>query len=246
MYPIETIELTKIYRKTSQGIEGIEKISLKLSEGQILSLLGPNGAGKTTFIKIISSQILPDSGEVFIYGNPLCKIIKESQILIRQQIGYLPETPFFYAKLTGWEFARFMESIYNCPLEEGGSLSFHSIADAFNLTSHLNKLIASYSQGMLRKLVLCFAITFGKKIIILDEPSNGLDPDSYLTLKDILRECRAQKRAILLSTHHLSLAQEIADEIAIFHQGHIKCKVKNDGSVEVLYKKIIHEVKNIE
>jgi len=239
VYPLETYHLTKIYRKTSEGVEGIENVNIKVSEGEIIAILGPNGAGKTTFIKMVCSQIRPDKGTVLMDGISIWDK-KEGKIFeIRRRVGYAPEVPFFYAKLTGWELARFMESIYDYGLEEGGSLSFKNISDAFSLTPHLNKLVSSYSHGTLRKLILAFAISFGTRLIVLDEPSNGLDPTSYLILRDILRECRTQGRAILLSTHQLSMAQEIADYIAIFFRGNMKCFVKNDQSVERLYMEVV-------
>lgn len=240
MYPLETIELTKVYRRRPDGVEGIEDASLQLSDGQIIAVLGPNGAGKTTFIKMVTCQIVPDRGRVLILGTPINQSVKESNFSIRRRIGYAPENPFFYGRLTGWEFARFMESIYNYPLDEGGTLGFRSVASAFALTPHLSKLVDTHSHGTLRKLILAFAITFGTRILVLDEPSNGLDPDSYLALRDILHECRSQGRAILLSTHQLSMAQELADDIAIFHKGRMKPLLKNDGSVETLFKQVVH------
>lgn len=240
MYPLETIELTKAYRRKSDGVEGIENASLKLPDSKIIAILGPNGSGKTTFIKMITCQTVPDKGKVLILGTPINQSVKESNFSIRRRIGYAPENPFFYGRLTGWEFARFMESIYDHPLDEGGILGFRSVVSAFALTPHLDKLVDAYSHGTLRKLILAFAIAFGTRIMVLDEPSNGLDPDSYLALRDILRECRTRGRSILLATHQLSMAQELADDIAIFHKGRMKSLLENDGSVESLFKQVVH------
>lgn len=234
--------LTKIYRKTFDGIEGIEGVSINLQQGEVLALIGPNGAGKTTLIKIITTQLRPDSGEVFIYNYPLLGIIKEPRFFeLRRQIGYAPEMPFFYSKLTGWEFARFLASIYESKLDEGGNLSFVNIANILNLTQNLGKMISTYSQGMIRKLMISFAIAFGKKLIILDEPSNGLDPDSYLMLKELIKECKSQGRTVFLSTHHLSLAEDTADKIAMLYKGHLKAFVPNNKNIEEFYKSVINK-----
>jgi ABC-2 type transport system ATP-binding protein len=240
---LKTQNLTKVYSITKDRIEGIKDVSLEVSAGEILALLGPNGAGKTTFIRMICSELTPDSGEVLIEGVSVLKK-KKGHMDIRRRVGYAPENPFFYGKLTGWEFARFIESIYNYGLAEGDSLSFCNIAERMELTTHLDKLVGSYSQGMLRKIILCFAIAFGTRLIILDEPSNGLDPDSYLALREILFECRLKNRAILLSTHQLAMAQELADDVAVFSMGRMQCLVKNMSSVEDIYKKAVagHEV----
>ncbi len=238
VYSLETHNLTKIYRRLENRIEGIEDVSLKVEQGNILALLGPNGAGKSTFIKAVTSVLRPDSGEILIDGKSILTAKKLKKI--KRHVGYAPEMPYFYTKLTGLEFASFVAKVYECDLDEGGELSFVQLSKRFGLERHLSKLVNTYSQGMLRKTVLCFAIAFGKRLIILDEPSNGLDPDSYLVLRDILHDCKTQNRAVLLSTHQLFIAQEVADKIAICKDGHIHSFVHRGQSVEELYKKIVH------
>jgi len=235
MVPLKTVRLTKVYARKASDIEGIADVSLQVSSGEILSLLGPNGAGKTTFIRMVCSGVIPDSGDVIMDGVSVIKKSK-GQLQVRRRVGYAPENPFYYGKLTGWEFAHFLESVYGQCLQKGESLSFASLAERLQLIPHLDKLIAAYSKGTLRKLILVLAIAFGTRLIVLDEPSNGLDPDSYLTLREILFECRLKNRAVLLSTHQLAMAQELADTIAVFSKGKMECLVRNEGSVEDLYK----------
>lgn len=238
MHPLKTVNLTKIYARRGQIIEGIADVTLTVSAGEVLSLLGPNGAGKTTFIKMLCSQVTPDEGEVIIDGLPILKKPK-GFLSVRRSIGYAPETPFFYSNLTGWEFARFLESVYGFSLEQGNLLSFVNVANRLHLTPQLGKLVGTYSKGTLRKLILSFAIAFGRRLIILDEPSNGLDPDSYLILRELLLECKGANRAILLSTHQLTMAQDVADTIVVFVQGRMRCLAKNTASVEDFYKSAV-------
>lgn len=235
MIPLETVKLTKIYARKGNAIEGIADVSLQVSSGEILSLLGPNGAGKTTFIRMICSGLTPDSGDVLMGGISVIKKTK-GHLQVRRTVGYAPENPFYYGKLTGWEFAHFLESVYRYSLDEGKDLSFVSLSERFQLTPHLDKLIGAYSKGTLRKLIIALAVAFGTRLIILDEPSNGLDPDSYLNLREILFECRARERAVLLSTHQLAMAQELGNTIAIFSNGKMQCLVRNENNVEELYK----------
>ncbi len=240
VYPLETIALSKIYQINNGRIEGITDANLRIEEGQILALLGPNGAGKTTFIRVVCSELRPDRGKVLMDGISILESNSKECIDIRRKVGYAPEIPFFYGKLTGWELSHFMESIYGYRLDEGGSLSFKHISEALALAPHLHKQVGVYSQGTVQKLMLAYAIAFGRRLIILDEPSNSLDPDSYMALRSILYDCRSRKRAILLSTHQLSMAQELADEVAIISQGRMQLKLmKNNSNIEELYIKAV-------
>lgn len=236
---LEVRNLTKIYRKLEERVEGIENASLKISAGEIIGLIGPNGAGKTTLIKLITTVLEPDSGEILFEGERMDKGSK-------RKIGYVPENPFFYTNLKGWELARFMESIYQANLEDGGRLSFVQLAKRLNVEEHLGKFVSSYSQGILRKFLLSLAIAFGTRLIILDEPTNGLDPDSYISLKEILKECREDNRAVLIATHQLPMAQEIVDKIAICYNGRIQSFTIKDETVEELYRNIVHRNREVQ
>lgn len=239
MYLLETDSLTKIYNTKADGeIEGIKDISLRVKKGEITGLLGPNGAGKTTFIKLVCSIIQPDRGRVLVEG--ILMDSSPASIEIRRKIGYAPENPFFYNHLTGREMGNFIASVYGTTIEEGGGLSFISVAERLQLSPHLDKYINHYSQGMLRKLAISCAIAFGSHLIILDEPSNGLDPDSYFTLRELLRECKGEGRGILLSTHQLSMVQELADRVAIFNRGQLQDIAVTDNDVERQYIKAVH------
>jgi len=230
---LETVNLTKIYRTYNNRIEGIKNINLQLNLNEVKAVLGPNGSGKSTFIKMLCSEITPDSGSIYFFGES--SLYSRNMHKLKKDVGYAPEIPFLYSKLTGREFSQFMSGIYGKDVDEGGSLSFNQIVSGFDLDVHMTKMISNYSQGTIRKLILAYAISFGEKLIILDEPSNGLDPTSYLYLLELLKECKRKNRAVLLSTHQLSMVEDISDNLVLFYNGEMKYNGKIPKDIKNFY-----------
>ncbi len=232
---VKSNNLTKVYREYNQGIEGIANANFIINRGETVGLIGANGAGKSTLIKLIVGILEPDSGSVKINDIASGDFKRKSP---HRYLGYSPETFFFVSKLTGWEYIEFLSSIYMKDMNEDKDISFIEIAKEINLYDNLNKLLTKYSQGMLRKLSICTAIYFGTELIILDEPTNGLDPDSYIALRNILTRIKSKNRTILLSTHQMTFVDEVCDRLLVCKQGELFQPQKSNLTAEEVYKKI--------
>ena len=213
---IEAYGLTKVYGKN--GYLAVDALTLTVSAGEVFGFLGPNGAGKTTTIKLLVGLLTPTSGRAKIDGHD----IQSDSIEAKRQIGYVPDNPFLYDKLTGNEFMDFIADLYAM---DGGEWRRNEIKKHFELvglTDRADHLIGSYSRGMRQKMALASALLHKPKALLLDEPTVGLDPSSIRTLKDILRtQSREQGTAVFLSTHTLEVAAEVCDRVGIFNKGRL-------------------------
>jgi len=207
---IETIKLTKQYFK----LAAVKDLDLAVQAGEIFGFLGPNGAGKTTTLRIIGGLIQPTRGTARIFGHDVLK----DPVAARQIIGFIPDRPFLYQKLTGEEFLRFIAQIWSLD-DRKSKMEMDRLLEIFDLSDWRDELIESYSHGMKQKLVMVSALLHEPKAIVIDEPFVGLDPRATRLVKDIFLEYRRKGCAILLSTHTLSVAEEIADRIGIIHLG---------------------------
>ncbi|MDD5223749.1 MAG: ABC transporter ATP-binding protein [bacterium] len=207
---IETIKLTKQYFK----LTAVKDLDLNVQAGEIFGFLGPNGAGKTTTLRIIGGLIQPTRGTVRVFGHDVLK----DPVAARQIIGFIPDRPFLYQKLTGEEFLRFIAQIWGLD-DRKAKMEMDRLLEIFDLSEWRDELIESYSHGMKQKLVMVSALLHEPKAIVIDEPFVGLDPRATRLVKDIFQEYRRKGCAILLSTHTLSVAEEIADRIGIIHLG---------------------------
>jgi len=225
---IKTIDLTKQFDK----ITAINKLSIEVEKGEIFGFLGPNGAGKTTTIKLLIGLLHPTSGEAFIDSK---SIIRE-RLDIKKIIGYIPDQPFVYPKLTGEEFLKFVAQLYGVDSPDKKILELLSM---FELASFKNDMIETYSHGMSQKLVMSACFIHEPKVIFVDEPMVGLDPKSIRLVKDIFKEKAKNGTTIFMSTHTLDLAQDICSRIAIINMGRlialgtIKDLIKLGGSEEL-------------
>lgn len=204
---IKVRELTKRFGT----LLAVDDLSLEIHEGEIFGFLGPNGAGKTTTIKLLTGLLRPDKGKISIGGYD----IQNDYISAKQLIGYVSDFPFLYDKLTGREFLSFVSGIYSINCQD----TIEELLSLFNIEEYGDKLIEEYSHGMRQKLVICSVLLHNPKVIIIDEPMVGLDPRSSKILKDTLRERANQGVAIFLSTHTLSVAEELCTKIGVIHQG---------------------------
>jgi ABC-2 type transport system ATP-binding protein len=190
---IELADLTKQYGSTL----AVDHLNLRVAKGEIFGFIGPNGAGKTTTIRMATE---PEAA--------------------KRIIGFIPDRPFLYEKLTGMEFMRFVADLYGC-----GDGLFHQKAERlliqFSLYDWADHLIEAYSHGMKQRLIIASALLHEPRVIIVDEPMVGLDPAGIRMVKDLLRELAASGTTIFMSTHTLEIAEDLCDRIGVIHHGRL-------------------------
>jgi ABC-2 type transport system ATP-binding protein len=209
---IELINLTKRYG----NITAISDINLTIPSGQFFGFLGPNGAGKTTTIKTIVGLLKPTSGTVKVEGFD----VQKEPIRAKQVVGFIPDKPFIYEKLTGREFLRFVAGLYEVNGNEVDT-RIEQLLEMFELADWKDELIESYSHGMRQKIVMSSALLHQPKVIVVDEPMVGLDPKGARQVKKIFKEICARGTTIFMSTHTLEIAEQMCDYIAIIQKGTI-------------------------
>ncbi len=202
--------ISKNFGKT-QILKGL---SLLVNEGEIFGFIGPNGAGKSTTMKIIMDFIKPTEGEVYIFGR------KNSDPSVRRRVGFLPEHPYFYANVTGWEFLRFLQLTSGVALEE-----FRRRVDYYGeklqISWALDKKLSEYSKGMLQRFGLLQVVVGEPDLLILDEPMSGLDPIGRRLVMDLMAELRDRGKTIFFSTHILPDVERICDRAAVIVKGEV-------------------------
>jgi ABC-2 type transport system ATP-binding protein len=224
---IELINVSKRYG-TKIAVEGL---NLHIEKGELFAFLGPNGAGKTTTIKMMCGLLFPTEGQVRVGGFDL----RTQGDQARQLISYLPDVPYLYDKLTGREFLRFIADMYGMPRDKAAK-KIDQVIEEFELGEFVDDLTERYSHGMRQRTVFASALLHEPQVLIVDEPTVGLDPASVRKLKNILRELTKQGTTVFLSTHSLDIVQELATRIGIIHRG----KLIGCGSLESLRKQASH------
>lgn len=209
---IQLINLSKQFG----NFKAVDSINLKVNPGEIFGFLGPNGAGKTTTIKMMAGLIKPTSGKVIIDGWDLAEHANRA----KEVVGFIPDRPFLYEKLTALEFLKFIAGLYNLS-SNGVEEKMQYLFDLFGLTDWQNELIESFSHGMKQRLVMASAFIHRPKLIIVDEPMVGLDPKGAKLVKEVFRGFCGEGRTIFMSTHTLEIAEEVCDRIAIIQEGKI-------------------------
>lgn len=196
-------------------LAAVDSLSLEIPQGECFAFLGPNGAGKTTTIKLLTGLLKPTSGTASICGYD----VQQDYIQAKALISYIPDFPFLYDKLSGREFLEFVNGLY--PVKDNGKRAamMNDLLRQFNLERQQHHLIEHYSHGMRQKLVFAAALLHEPQVMIIDEPMVGLDPYSSRLVKDILRQKAKQGVTVFLSTHTLSVAEEVADRIGIIDKG---------------------------
>ncbi len=207
---IETELLTKRYGEKL----AVDEVSFSVQAGEIFGFLGPNGAGKTTTIKMIVGLLLPTTGRVMVAGYD----IQKQPLLAKAASGYVPDTPHLYQKLSGREMLRFVGDLYGVEPEQVYR-RMEELLKLFDLESAGDDTIDSYSHGMRQKTALAAALMHDPKVLVLDEPTVGLDPKSARLIKDILRQMANRGAAVFLSTHILEIAERMCDRIGIIDRG---------------------------
>ena len=210
--------------KTYGSLTAVDHLTLSVRAGEVFGLLGPNGAGKTTTINMCTGLLRPTSGRVRIAGIDLTRDARAA----KRFIGYVPDEPYLYERLTGREFVTFMGELYGvgAPLVARRE----ELLTYFGLQEAAEDLIGGYSHGMKQKIALCGMLVHQPRLLFLDEPTVGLDPRSARLLKDTLRALADDGRAVVLSTHILEIAQAICDRVAILDHGRLLA----EGTLEEL------------
>jgi ABC-2 type transport system ATP-binding protein len=209
---LEVSNLVKQYGKFT----AVGGISLDVKPGEVVALLGPNGAGKTTTLKIIAGLLLPTSGEVRIEGVS----VHEQPEKARESLGYVPDRPFVYERLTAREFMAFVADLYQMDLKTALPEGDRWLAK-FGLAAFANERIEQYSHGMKQRLVMASAFFRRPRAMVIDEPMVGLDPRGARLVKAVFRSAAEDGAAILLSTHSLAMAEEVCDRAVILFRGGI-------------------------
>jgi len=195
----------------------VDAINLHVPHGQLFGFLGPNGAGKTTTLRMIAGILRPTAGTVHIDGID----VVDDPIAAKAVLGYIPDRPFIYEKLTGAEFLRFVAGLYG---QDGPVIErrMTELLTLFDLIEWRDELVESYSHGMRQKLIISSAFLHKPKVIVVDEPMVGLDPKAARILKDLFREYTRRGHTIMMSTHTLEVAETMCDRIGIIQGGKIR------------------------
>jgi ABC-2 type transport system ATP-binding protein len=210
---IELFDLTKKYG----SFVAVNGIDLRVPRGELFGFLGPNGAGKTTTLRMIAGILKPTSGHVRIAGIDMTK----DPVAAKARLGFIPDRPFIYEKLTGSEFLQFVAGLYE---QRGTDVEHRSreLLALFDLEDWRDELVESYSHGMRQKLIIAGAFVHRPEVIVVDEPHVGLDPKSIKILRDLMREYVNRGHTIMMSTHTLEVAEQLCDRIAIIAGGRIR------------------------
>jgi ABC-2 type transport system ATP-binding protein len=217
--------LTKIFPVPfrREKVTAVHDLSLEVAPGQVYGLLGPNGSGKSTTMKIVLGLVRPTSGHTEIFGRS-SRVVES-----REAVGFLPENPYFYKFLTGEETLQFYGKL--CGL--GGKVlreRSRELLDLVGLADAAHRRLGGYSKGMLQRIGLAQALVQRPRLLVLDEPTAGVDPAGSREIRDLILRFKEQGITVLLCSHLLSQVQEICDRIGILHEG----KLVREGKLEDL------------
>jgi ABC-2 type transport system ATP-binding protein len=210
------IQLTSLTKRYG-SFTAVDDIDLHVPRGELFGFLGPNGAGKTTTLRMIAGILRPTSGSIHIAGID----VAQDPNAAKARLGFIPDRPFIYEKLTGAEFLRFVAGLYD---QEGAQVEHRAreLLALFDLEEWRDELVESYSHGMRQKLIISSAFVHRPEVIVVDEPMVGLDPKAARILKDLFREYTRRGHTIMMSTHTLEVAETLCDRIAIIQNGKIR------------------------
>jgi ABC-2 type transport system ATP-binding protein len=212
--------------KRFQDLVAVDALDLEIRQGEFFGFLGPNGAGKTTTIKMITGLFTPTSGSILVNGHD----IQKEPLKAKMNIGYVPDQPFLYDKLTGREFLYFMGGLFSMPKVEI-ERKIGQLIDAFEIDSWIDKRTEDYSQGMRQRITIGSALLHDPKVIIIDEPMIGLDPRSAKIVKETLkRKTTNEGLTVFMSTHSLPTVEELCTRVGIINNG----RLVFDGTIDTI------------
>ena len=209
------IDLIHLVKKFGELV-AVDDITLSVPRGEFFAMLGPNAAGKTTTLKVLAGLMKPTSGTARVCGFD----VQTEPLEARRRMAYVPDFPFLYEKLTPWEFFRFTGQLFQM---DGARIqtSGRELIGRFNLEPYVNKPIEGLSHGTRQRVAILSALLHDPEVFVIDEPMVGLDPQHARVVKDILKERSLTGMTVLVSTHQLSVAEEMADRIGIIHRGRL-------------------------
>ncbi len=238
---IELRDVTKMYGTKV----AVSRLSLHVRHGELFAFLGPNGAGKTTTLKLMCGLLFPTAGTIHVGGFDL----RTDGDKARQLISFVPDQPYLYEKLTGREFLQFIADMYGLG-DDHAQRRIGAMIDTFSLQDFVDDLTEGYSHGMKQRTVFAAALLHEPSILIVDEPTVGLDPKSVRLLKNLLRSEADRGATVFLSTHSLDVVEELADRIGIVEHGRLiicgeladlKRQAALDGTLEEVFLKLTEE-----
>jgi ABC-2 type transport system ATP-binding protein len=225
---IETRGLAKIYRDFwgRQKVRALKGLDLTVRRGEIFGLLGPNGSGKTTTIKLLLGLLFPTSGQAFVLGKAATDVTKN------ERIGYLPEESYLYKFLNAEETLDFYGRLFSLPKAVRRERT-QALLKQVGVTTAKRRRLREYSKGMTRRIGLAQALINDPELIILDEPTTGLDPIGCREMKDLILDLKAKGKTVLMCSHLLADVQDVCDRIAVLHQGELKELGRVDSLLKV-------------
>lgn len=218
------LELKGITKKYNV-FPAVDSVSFRIEPGEILGYLGPNGAGKTTTIKMLTGLLDPTSGDIYYQG----KKIKKDMVAYKNKIGYVPEEPDIYPHLSAYDYLQMVGRLRQIP-EKSLKQKIERFMDLFNLSLEMESPISSYSKGMVQKVLLAAALLHDPDILLLDEPLSGLDVETSLIIKGLVKQLSKEGKVIFYCSHILEIVERVCSRVIIIHKG----KILKDDSVENL------------
>ena len=195
----------------------VDGVDLQIHRGEVFGLLGPNGAGKTTTLRMLCGLVAPTSGAALVCGLDVWREPRRA----RAKLGYLDEEPIVYPHLSGREFLNLVADLYGVRRGRQREQQIERLFSAFEMSDKADELISGYSHGTRQKVGLASLLIHDPEVLVLDEPTNGLDPRAARRVKELLQELAERRRAVILSTHVLEIAQALCDRVAIIHRGKV-------------------------
>ena len=235
------LEIRNLSKSYGKGKKAVDDLSLDVYAGDIYGFIGQNGAGKTTTLRAVTGILEFDGGEIFIDG----KSVKKQPVAWKAVTAYIPDNPDLYEYLTGIQYLNFIGDMFNVGKAER-SARIEKYADMFRIAGDLGSLVSAYSHGMKQKLAIIGALLHAPKLMVLDEPFVGLDPEAAFKLKQVFREMCDAGSAIFFSTHVLDVAEKLCNKIAIIKGGKLMASgdidaVRGDESLESVFMEVLEK-----
>lgn len=237
------LEIKNFSKTYGNGKRAADNVNLTVFPGEIYAFIGHNGAGKTTTIRALTGVMDFEEGDIFIDGHS----VKKEPVLCKSRMGYIPDNPELYEFLTGMQYLDYMADIFQVNTAERKQ-RIKKYGDMLGMTDSLGDLIGNYSHGMKQKTALMGAFLHCPRLLVLDEPFVGLDPEASYHMKTMMRELCAQGSAIFFSTHVLDVAEKLCHKVAIINNGQIIAQgtmeeIKGNSSLEEVFLEVMEHEK---
>ena len=215
------LELRRVSKHYS-GIPAVAGVSFSAKPGEVTGYLGPNGSGKSTTMKMITGLLNLSAGQIFFQNKP----IHDDLIAYKRRMGYVPEEPYLYNHLSGFEYLIMVAQLRNLPGRQSAD-RIDGLLRLFSLYGDRHAALSGYSKGMRQKVLIAAALLHNPDLVLLDEPFSGLDVASALVLRSLIQELAARGKVVLFSSHELDTVERISSRVVILHRG----KLVADDSV---------------